>query len=308
MASSCATQCLLIGALALFTPAWAWSAPMAGETAPAIDYASLPRFDEVHVITNPGGMIATPTAEELLRAYPKAARAHHLNGRATIRCRVTLEGRMTACEVASETPAGVGIGEAALSLAPRFLMHPATHDGVPVAGYAVRIPIVFNVFPGQPIPQAPPEVRRYAPVGSDIPAPPELNGVVPPHGRLSILGVAAKGPTVWFLSLDDVVRHGDIAEVTLMSVAKVPLSWRGALLVVREKIDCANMTSELEARRDFDDAGHTVGWTWIDYANAIPIVTNTEEGQAMLAVCKGAAAKAIVNGSDEAMKVARAYP
>ena len=99
--------------------------------------------------------VATPTPEEAQAVYPKAAADKRLEGRATIKCSVTAEGRLTACASVAEEPAGQGFAEAALAIAPKFQMRAVTKDGVAVAGGAVRVPIRF----ANPA-QMPPGFRR----------------------------------------------------------------------------------------------------------------------------------------------------
>ncbi|WP_310539281.1 TonB family protein [Phenylobacterium sp.] len=98
-----------------------------------------------------------PTEVDLTRAYPEGPRLQRVGGRAEIECMVSTEGSLDACQVTSETPAGMGFGEAALKLTPRMVLHPEDRAGASVAGRAIRIPIRWAP------PPAPPEGRPIDP-------------------------------------------------------------------------------------------------------------------------------------------------
>jgi TonB family protein len=95
-------------------------------------------------IANPD-WIRRPTGEEMANNYPRVAQLLGLDGRAVIVCEVTLQGTTTNCVVKSETPVGMGFGEAAISLSDFFRMKPMTVDGAPVAGGRVTVPMGFMV-------------------------------------------------------------------------------------------------------------------------------------------------------------------
>jgi TonB family protein len=103
--------------------------------------------------------VAKPTGVEFADAYPADALKADLDGAATLACAVSLEGRLTDCKVADETPAQAGFGEAALKLSERFQLKPMSRDGQPVAGGRIRIPIRF-VLPQGHAPAAPVETPR----------------------------------------------------------------------------------------------------------------------------------------------------
>ena len=84
-----------------------------------------------------------PTAQDLLVVWPKDAWRRGINGKATISCVVSTAGALFDCMVTSESPVGEHFGEAAVALAPQFLMRPATRKGQPVIS-DVNVPIIFS--------------------------------------------------------------------------------------------------------------------------------------------------------------------
>lgn len=89
--------------------------------------------------------ISRPTPDQMARSYPAGAVEQSLDGRATLRCSVTVAGTMADCVVVDESPRGQGFGRAAMTLSRYFRISPRTEDGRPVGGAKVDIPIQFRL-------------------------------------------------------------------------------------------------------------------------------------------------------------------
>ncbi|WP_309089887.1 energy transducer TonB [Phenylobacterium sp.] len=85
-------------------------------------------------------LLRLPSAYERAMAYPSHASERQLDGRAVLRCRVTSIGTAADCSVKSETPAGQGFGQAAMSLRSRLRFTPPTGGQDPW----VEIPLNFE--------------------------------------------------------------------------------------------------------------------------------------------------------------------
>ncbi len=89
---------------------------------------------------------ALPSGEDFASSYPAAAaKANVGQARVVMSCQVGPEGRLAACAVQSETPAGLGFGEAAKVLSKAFQVRTWTAEGLPTIGGSVRVPIRYNL-------------------------------------------------------------------------------------------------------------------------------------------------------------------
>ncbi len=77
--------------------------------------------------------IRTLSPRAVGQVYPTEALRTGRNGSATIACTLTVDGALSNCAKVSETPAGLGFGDATLNLAPDLNIQPATKAGQPVA-------------------------------------------------------------------------------------------------------------------------------------------------------------------------------
>ncbi len=89
-----------------------------------------------------------PSAEETSAAFGglEATGAAHVR----LECVVLAGGGVSNCKVESEEPAGKGVGQAALSLAPYFRLSTWTAEGLPTVGGAVSIPLRYEVKAAEP--------------------------------------------------------------------------------------------------------------------------------------------------------------
>jgi len=96
------------------------------------------------VVTNPD-WIQRPTGAALMEAYPSRALEDGVTGSAQLTCTVRVNGTLTGCVVADETPANRGFGRAALRLSRDFRMSPRTVDGQAVEGARVNVTLRFTL-------------------------------------------------------------------------------------------------------------------------------------------------------------------
>ncbi|PZQ57355.1 MAG: hypothetical protein DI570_19800 [Phenylobacterium zucineum] len=147
----------------------------------------------------------TPTAEELAAVFPREGE-RLVEGVAQLRCGVAADRALADCLVASESPEGMGVGAAALSLAPKFQMTPEAASKL--ARGRITVPIRFK----EASPSPPPRMARfkttpaYAHLGDAGPYYPDraaragvtgvvlMDCVVLPSGRLDKCETAAVSP------------------------------------------------------------------------------------------------------------------
>lgn len=94
----------------------------------------------------PYRFVAGPTSRQIAEAAPAAAKRARVDGMVNLRCIIGLDSRLQDCRVVSETPPGMGFGEAAVRVAlARFRFSPPTQNGRPVAGTEMPLGIQFNL-------------------------------------------------------------------------------------------------------------------------------------------------------------------
>lgn len=111
--------------------------------APAAEPAPPP----ARVIRNPS-WVRQPSADQMTRAYPRAALEDGRAGSAMLNCLVQANGSVAGCDVVSETPAGEGFGRAAQQLSRNFRINPRTVDGA-AEGSRVMINLRFVPPPAE---------------------------------------------------------------------------------------------------------------------------------------------------------------
>jgi len=99
-----------------------------------------------HVVGKPS-WAALPTREQVQSAFKDVKVTG--TARAMLGCAIQPGGSLDGCKVTSETPSGLGVGAAALALAPTFRLTTWTAEGLPVVGGVINIPIRYE---GDPAP------------------------------------------------------------------------------------------------------------------------------------------------------------
>lgn len=91
----------------------------------------------------------TPDLDELRTAFANVKTAGS-GGRAVLSCAVQQGGQLAPCAIASEQPAGEGLGATALALQGSFRLATWSNEGLPVVGETVQVPIRFDFTAPEP--------------------------------------------------------------------------------------------------------------------------------------------------------------
>jgi protein TonB len=84
-----------------------------------------------------------PTAHDFAVNTPERARKQEKSGSAVMRCFIRQDGGLENCVALSETPAGLGFGEAAVKMSSLFRLKPQASDGTYVAHLTVTLTLEF---------------------------------------------------------------------------------------------------------------------------------------------------------------------
>jgi TonB family protein len=87
--------------------------------------------------------IGLPSAEDTRSAFSRVESGHG-TVRVMLACVVQQGGGVSNCSVEREEPAGIGVGQAALALAPRFRLSTWTAEGLPTVGGTINIPLRYE--------------------------------------------------------------------------------------------------------------------------------------------------------------------
>ncbi len=89
---------------------------------------------------------ALPSAADMAAVMPAAAvKVGAYKARVVMECQVVAEGALSGCVAQTETPSGLGYGDAAIRLSSAFRLSVWTDEGLPSIGGKVRVPIRFDL-------------------------------------------------------------------------------------------------------------------------------------------------------------------
>ncbi|MEJ2818551.1 TonB family protein [Caulobacter sp. CCG-8] len=168
----------------------------AKERVKAKDAAGVPiagrRFERTYSFLAPGDSnadwMAKPTAAQLLGVYPVAARRKPpANARATIACKVNVEGFLRDCKVVQQVPENMGFGAAALQLSSLFRMKPKIRNGKPKET-EVTIPVVWSGFENMPQPAGPANTLVLDPPWASTPSSAQVRAAWPADAKGATTG------------------------------------------------------------------------------------------------------------------------
>ena len=129
----------------VLAPALAWAEPSSSQPPPSLQDLTAPP------VLPPGvSVTVVPPKPEVRRQFTDLPQVK-VAGSVRLLCQVTADGHLENCTVLSETPAGHGLGQAALATSSKFRMRPQFSDGRPTAGAKIVIPVTFQP-PGTPPP------------------------------------------------------------------------------------------------------------------------------------------------------------
>jgi TonB family protein len=90
-----------------------------------------------------------PAPADFQASFPQTANGVN-EVRVALVCQAGAGGVLSACDIVREEPAGLGYGQGALALAPKFRVGPWSQDGLPTIGAKVRVPIRYQLTQVQP--------------------------------------------------------------------------------------------------------------------------------------------------------------
>lgn len=92
--------------------------------------------------STPARLVTGPTLDQIRTNHPPNARSRY--GRVELSCIIRLDERLEACRVVSESPQGLGFGQAGLVVSQYFRFRPPYEGGRPQSGRRIVVGIDFG--------------------------------------------------------------------------------------------------------------------------------------------------------------------
>ncbi len=224
----------------------------------------------------PAALTTTPSAAEMARLYPADALRRRTTGRAVIRCQVSPQGLLNACEIMSATTPG--FAAATLKLAKSMRARPAMLNGQPIEG-VMTLPVVWTLAGATPPPSPPSQSRGDCPDATTTQAEDECLSQVLDRANAELARYRAASEAQAKASTQSASPSGPVQPDTSAALSKAEAAWSayreaecasifdnwsGGTIRVAKELDCEIELTRLQT--------HVLWGQWLTFPDSTPPV------------------------------------